>query len=153
MVRREKAGNSLQSCSSRIIYRRLLPGLGDVAKSDPVACLTPFTLGNLRLPTDADKGRLKKNTLRAYISSGASRRPEMDSRQLKRLGDICKKLSRARRFRCGAATEKSMHYHGTSICSAQRRPYSKKRVLLTMCAQVSKSRLYLHRSGYAKIGM
>lgn len=63
-------------------------------KSDPVACLTPFTLGNLRLPTDADKGRLKKNTVRAYISSGASRRPEMDSRQLKRLGDICKKLSR-----------------------------------------------------------
>lgn len=63
-------------------------------KSDPAACLTPFTLGDLRLPTDADKGRLKKNTPHAYISSGASRRPNMDSRQLKRLGDICKKLAR-----------------------------------------------------------
>ena len=63
-------------------------------KSDPVACLTPFTLGDLRLPTDADKERVKGNTPHAYISSGASRRPDMDSRQLKRLGDICKKLAR-----------------------------------------------------------
>lgn len=63
-------------------------------KSNPVACLTPFTLGDLRLPTDEDKGRLKGNTPHAYISSGASRRPDMDSRQLKRLGDICKKLAR-----------------------------------------------------------
>ena len=63
-------------------------------KSDPVACLTPFTLGDLRLPTDADKVRVKGNTPHAYISSGASRRPDMDSRHLKRLGDICKKLAR-----------------------------------------------------------
>ncbi len=63
-------------------------------KSDPVACLTPFTLGDLRLPTDADKVRMKRNTPHAYISSGASRRPDMDSRQLRRLGDICNKLTR-----------------------------------------------------------
>ncbi len=63
-------------------------------KSDPVVCLTPFTLGNVRLPTDADKERVKGNTPHAYISSGASRRPDMDSRLLKRLGDICKKLTR-----------------------------------------------------------
>lgn len=63
-------------------------------ESDPVACLTPFTRGGLRLPTDADKARLKDNTTQAYISSGASRRPEMDSRLLKRVGDICKKLTR-----------------------------------------------------------
>lgn len=62
-------------------------------KSDPVACLTPFTLGDLRLPSDTDKERVKGNTPHAYISSGASRRPDMDSRQLKRLGDICKKLA------------------------------------------------------------
>lgn len=62
--------------------------------SNPVACLTPFTLGDLRLPTDADKTRVKGNTQHAYISSGASRRPDMDSRQLKRLEDICKKLAR-----------------------------------------------------------
>jgi len=63
-------------------------------KPDPVACLTPFTLGDLRLPTDADKARMRGNSQHAYISSGASRRPDMDSRQLKRLGDICKKLAR-----------------------------------------------------------
>lgn len=63
-------------------------------KSDPVACLTPFALGNLRLPTEADKGRLKEDTPHAYISSSASRHPDMDSRQLKRLGDVCKKLAR-----------------------------------------------------------
>lgn len=65
----------------------------ELLKPDPVVCLTPFTLGNLRLPTDADKKRLKRNTRYAYISSGASRRPDMDSHQLKRLGDICKKLA------------------------------------------------------------
>ena len=63
-------------------------------KPDPVAYLTPFTLGDLRLPTDADKVRMKGNTPHTYISSGASRRPDMDGRQLKRLGDICKKLAR-----------------------------------------------------------
>jgi len=63
-------------------------------KRDPVACLTPFTRGSLRLPTDVDRGRLKANTARAYISSVASRRPQIDHRQLKRLGDICKKLAR-----------------------------------------------------------
>ena len=62
-------------------------------KSNPVACLTPFSLGRHRLPTEADKERVKGNTPHAYISSGASRRPDMDSRQLKRLGDICKKLA------------------------------------------------------------
>jgi len=62
--------------------------------ADPVACLTPFTLGVVRLPTDADKRRVKRNASRAYITSGSSRRPDMDSRQLKRLGDICKNLAR-----------------------------------------------------------
>ena len=63
-------------------------------KSDPVACLTPFTLGGLRLPTDTDQSRIKGNASRTYISSGANRRPDMDSRLLKRLGDVCKKLAR-----------------------------------------------------------
>lgn len=69
------------------VWERLL-------KSDPVACLTPFTRGDLRLPTDTDKVRVKGHTPHAYISSGASRKPDMDGRQLKRLGDICKKLAR-----------------------------------------------------------
>ena len=56
--------------------------------------MTPFTLGDLRLPTDADRVRVKRDTRYAYISSAATRRPDMDSRILKRLGDVCKKLSR-----------------------------------------------------------
>lgn len=63
-------------------------------RPDPVACLTPFTRGDLRLPTDVDKERIRENTKHAYISSGASRRPDMDSGQLKRLRDICNKLAR-----------------------------------------------------------
>ncbi|MHB8348634.1 MAG: MBL fold metallo-hydrolase, partial [Acidiferrobacterales bacterium] len=65
----------------------------NLLKPDPVACLTPFTHGNVRLPTDTDKGRVKHNAGHAYISSGASRRPDIDSRVLKRLGDICKNLA------------------------------------------------------------
>jgi len=60
---------------------------------NPAACLTPFTRGSQRLPTNADRARMKRNTSRAYITSGASRRPDMDNRQLKRLGDICKKIA------------------------------------------------------------
>lgn len=63
-------------------------------KPDAVACLTPFTVGDLRLPTDADKVRVRGYTPHAYISSGATRRPDMDSRQLKRLSDVCKNLAR-----------------------------------------------------------
>jgi hypothetical protein len=56
--------------------------------------MTPFTLGDLRLPTDDDKVRTRASTPHAYISSAASRRPEVDSRDLKRLRDICRKLAR-----------------------------------------------------------
>ncbi len=62
---------------------------------DPVACLTPYTLAGRRLPTDLDKQRLKTNSQYIYICSGASRRPEMDARLLKRLGDICGNIARA----------------------------------------------------------
>lgn len=63
-------------------------------KANPIACLTPFTLGDQRLPTAEDKERVKGRTQHAYISSGASRRPEMDHQQLKRLGDICTKIAK-----------------------------------------------------------
>lgn len=69
------------------IWQRLL-------SSDPVACLTPFTRGNVRLPTDVDKARVKANARHAYVSSAASRKPDMDSRQLKRLSDVCKNLTK-----------------------------------------------------------
>jgi hypothetical protein len=58
----------------------------------PTALLTPFTLANQRLPTDADKVRLRRMAGDAYISSGASRRPDIDSGQLKRLADICRNV-------------------------------------------------------------
>lgn len=77
-------GSKTGDCSE--IWRGLL-------KSNPMACLTPFTKGRHHLPTNDDKKRIKSKTSGAYISSGASRKPDMDSRQLKRLGDICKNLA------------------------------------------------------------
>lgn len=61
---------------------------------NPTACITPFNRGNVKLPTDEDKKRIKSKTQCAYISSGATGRPEMDRAILKRLGDICNKLAR-----------------------------------------------------------
>lgn len=65
----------------------------NMLQPNPVACLTPFTNGKCRLPSDADKQRVKGSTQSAYISSGASRKPDMDSRLLKRVGDICHDLA------------------------------------------------------------
>jgi hypothetical protein len=62
---------------------------------EPVACLTPYTLAGRRLPTDTDKQRVKGNTSHAYIASGASRSPQMDNHQLKRLRDIAKNITLA----------------------------------------------------------
>lgn len=62
--------------------------------ADPVSCLTPFTLGRHRLPTDADRARINGKTSSAFITSRASRRPMMDRHQEKRLSDICKNLHR-----------------------------------------------------------
>jgi len=58
-----------------------------------VACLTPWMLAGRRLPTNADQRRIRGNTPHAYIASGASRKPQMDSRQLKRLGDIASNIT------------------------------------------------------------
>lgn len=79
---------------------------------NPIACMTPFNLGKHSLPTDIDKARIKGHTTHAYISSGATKKPDLDSAQLKRLADICKNLSRVNagfgavrlRKRFGAAT-------------------------------------------------
>lgn len=61
---------------------------------DPTVCMTPFNRGNVNLPTEVDKNRIKNCTKAAYISSGATRRPEMNASILKRLSDVCGKLSR-----------------------------------------------------------
>jgi len=61
---------------------------------NPVACITPFIFGRHNLPTDDDKARIRARTNQAYICSGASRKPAIDSEQLKRLNDICTKVRR-----------------------------------------------------------
>jgi beta-lactamase superfamily II metal-dependent hydrolase len=63
-------------------------------KPKPLALMTPFNLGRHRLPTEEDKARIKSQTPNLYISSGATRKPDMDSANLKRLGDICKNINK-----------------------------------------------------------
>lgn len=60
---------------------------------DPIACLTPWILAGNRLPTIVDIQRVKENAKHAYTASAASRSPQMDSRDLKRLKDIGKNVS------------------------------------------------------------
>ncbi|WP_295446469.1 MBL fold metallo-hydrolase [uncultured Thiodictyon sp.] len=59
----------------------------------PIAALTPFNLGRHKLPTDDDKARIRNCTPHGYISSGVTRKPKMNSTQVKRLADRCKNLS------------------------------------------------------------
>ena len=63
-------------------------------RTSPIACLSPFNYGRHKLPNHNDKARIKSRTAQAHITSGATRRPDMDATQLKRLGDICKNLSK-----------------------------------------------------------
>jgi hypothetical protein len=63
-------------------------------KSEVISVLTPFNHGVHRLPNPEDRERLLSLSEQAYISSGASRKPAIPAAQEKRLGDICKKLSR-----------------------------------------------------------
>lgn len=73
---------------------------GDVAdiwqtllEKKPTAFLTPFNNGNQRLPTDSDRARIKELSSAVVITSGASRRPQMESEKVKRLSDICSGLT------------------------------------------------------------
>lgn len=61
-------------------------------RADPHAVATPFNLGRHRLPTEDDRRRINEHTPSAFITSGAGRKPRMDSSQLKRLADIAKDL-------------------------------------------------------------
>lgn len=63
-------------------------------EQNPALSMTPFNLGSVKLPTEQDKVRIRLKSQEAYISSGASKRPQMDAAILKRLGDICTKLTR-----------------------------------------------------------
>ena len=59
----------------------------------PSISMSPFNLGNVKLPTDDDRVRIRTKSRNAFISSGASKRPQMDAAILKRLGDVCNKLT------------------------------------------------------------
>jgi len=56
--------------------------------------MTPFNLGSVKLPTYDDKVRIRSKSEDVFISSGASKKPQMDAAVLKRLGDLCNKLTR-----------------------------------------------------------
>ncbi len=64
------------------------PIWANMLKPNPVVCLTPYSLAGQYLPTPDDKDRIRGCTPYAYISSRASRRPNMDAAVLKRLNDI-----------------------------------------------------------------
>jgi len=62
-------------------------------KPKPVAMLAPFLNGNVKLPTDSDTNRIKGKVSSAYISSGASKKPNLSNDVLRRLSDIGKNIS------------------------------------------------------------
>jgi hypothetical protein len=63
-------------------------------RSKVISVLTPFNHGRHRLPNPGDRSRVSSLSSESYISSGASRKPGIAGSDEKRLGDICKKLSR-----------------------------------------------------------
>lgn len=61
---------------------------------EPMAGVTPFSKGRHRIPNDADKKRLKSCTPNVFVSSETSQSPDMDSRLLKRVRDICPNIKK-----------------------------------------------------------
>jgi len=66
----------------------------DLLAEQSIACLTPFNNGRHKLPNDSDRERVRGLVKSAFIASGATRKPDLESEKLKRLGDICTDLSR-----------------------------------------------------------
>ncbi|MFC1925943.1 hypothetical protein ACFLW2_04520, partial [Chloroflexota bacterium] len=60
----------------------------ELLHQDPISLLTPFTLGNINLPTAEDTQRLNELTSKAYITSLPSRRKlhKFRNRMVKELG-------------------------------------------------------------------
>ncbi len=65
----------------------------DLLTTDVHAVATPFALGRQRLPTDADRARIRTKTNKAYISSSGSSRARIDAAQLKRLHQIATNIA------------------------------------------------------------
>ena len=66
----------------------------DLLEVKPISIMTPFVKGGVNLPKDSDKERIKARSTAAYISSAASKKPDMDSALLKRLQSISTNLSK-----------------------------------------------------------
>ncbi|VAY88915.1 Metallo-beta-lactamase superfamily protein (fragment) [mine drainage metagenome] len=58
------------------------------------AMMSCRSLRELANPTEEDKLRIKGCTPNGYLSSGATHSPDMDDAVLKRLKDICTKVTR-----------------------------------------------------------
>ena len=67
--------------------------------------MTPFN--NSGLPTGEDKARIKEKSSAAFVSSAASKKPEMGSSIEKRLQSISKNLSKVNSgFGCASSAPK-----------------------------------------------
>ncbi|WP_156954364.1 MBL fold metallo-hydrolase [Paraburkholderia acidipaludis] len=62
-------------------------------REQPLSLLTPFSRGRVKLPTDEDRIRIREKSNSAFISSGASRKPNLDRETVGRLERICEKLT------------------------------------------------------------
>ena len=60
----------------------------------PISLMTPFVRGNVSLPTNIDKDRIKSKSSFAFVSSTASKKPEMNSAIEKRLESMTTSLSK-----------------------------------------------------------
>lgn len=80
------AHHGSKSGDSSLIWQTFLrPG--------PTAAMTPFSKGNVSLPTDDDLQRLKSTSHSLYLASRASRKPTMDANVSKKLAQTVKKLA------------------------------------------------------------
>jgi beta-lactamase superfamily II metal-dependent hydrolase len=60
---------------------------------NPIAVLTPFINGSVRLPGPADRDRIMKQTEFSYMSSDGSKRPQMDKNLIRRMGELANNLT------------------------------------------------------------
>ena len=60
----------------------------NLLRTGPDAVLTPFTLGRHKIPDEDERAIVKARAARSYITSGAGSKPQLETSQVKRLGDI-----------------------------------------------------------------
>jgi hypothetical protein len=65
----------------------------NLLSANPIAALTPFNNGSVHLPTSSDRVRIKANAASAYITSNATKKPQISRELEKRMQDFCTNLS------------------------------------------------------------